>query len=57
MKNDRFNTYPFIIVKRKKRNSKVKKISNIKSQTQGEDELQVNIVNNMGTKWKFILKY
>lgn len=57
MKSNFPNKCPFIILKKKKRNSKLKKISNYKKWTQEEDTLLLNIVNNIGTKWKFISKY
>jgi len=58
MKHDK-NTkrYPFIIYKKNFANSKVKKLSNLKGWTKEEDSLLINIVNNIGCKWKFISKY
>lgn len=57
MKINSLTKYPFIILKKKKRGSKLKKISNHKSWTQEEDNLLINIVNNIGSRWKFISKY
>lgn len=57
MKSNGINKFPFIILKKKNKSSKLKKISNYKCWTQEEDDLLINIVNNIGTKWKFISKY